>query len=237
MAKLVLEEGTLHVTEGITSAPKVSLPLDALRIVALFMPGRYSSPFAERAADRNYINLDELSTEELAELTGRLSSRRMGISRFMLFMEDYSGHYASVSLKDMRDGEVDLFAELANHRKDREEKLGHWTRNVPGLIVTGVDGEMATFDLQGIRASTEEFIPWQNLDRLEVRLLKRQDLSAYHFYARRGSGSRKFVVRIPNTKTQLFLAEYTFWRSLARQRAQKLAGEGSPEGEEIERAS
>lgn len=234
MAKLKLEESKLHVTEGITSAAKVSLPLDALRVVSLSMPERYNSPFAEKAADRNYVDLEELSDEELAELTGRLSTRRMGISRFKLFLEDYSGHYASVSLKDIRDGRVNLFEELANHRKTRREKLASWTRNVPGLIVTGVDGDMATFDLQGVRSGADQFIAWEDLDRLEVRPVKKRDLSAYHFYARRGSGRKKFVVRVPSGKAELFLAEYAFWRSLAQRRAQSVDYD---DGEGMEQAS
>jgi hypothetical protein len=222
MARLTLEEGTLQVTRDSPLKP-VSLRLDALRLVSLFLPGNLNWQHAETAADCGLIDLNEIDSADLAQLVEELATvEGEDAAGIRLFLEDYSGRYVTLTLPEIRESEVDLLQELAEHRRARRDRLAGWTRNVPGLIVTGLEGDMATFDLEGIRTGPDRFLSWEDLAGLEIREGAPEGPADYRLIPRRGHGARH-VVRIPRRKAQLFLAEFAFWRSLAAQRAQHIA--------------
>ncbi len=216
MVNLTLEENKLHVTPAPAEAPTVSLRLDSLRIVFLFVPETCDWRFVEATAGRNLVNLEELADEDLAELTGQASALGAEAGGFSLLLEDYTGRSASISLADVRASGVDLLGELSRHREVRRGKLAEWMRAGPGLIVTGALGDRVTLDPKGVQAIGGERMPWEELDRIECEPNPAEDLHGYRFIPRPDSASSEFSMRIPDRKAELFTAEYTFWRSVSR---------------------
>lgn len=219
MAKLTLEGQTLTVTEDDQPSRKVSLPLDALRLVFLLVPAGHS--LADSDAERSFIDLDALTQDEYSDLVARLSSEPDAELR--LFLEDYVGRYASISLQDVHESGVDLLAELGQHRSARRDKLANWSRNPPGLIITGAKGDNVTLNIDGVRAGSHGFVAWDDLARVDVRSGSADTPSTYRFVPHRG-GVKAFSVRIPRGKSTLFAAEFTFWRALAQRHAENPHG-------------
>lgn len=222
MAKLMLDEHTPTLKVTRTTAPKnVSLRLDALRIVLLFMPGDCDWRHAQKTAHYGLIDLNALDSTELTSLREDLAEVEEP-SEVKLFLEDYAGHHTTLTLEDLRNSEVDVMHELAEHRRTRRDKLASWTRNVPALIITGFDGDMATFDPEGVRVGPDRFLPWEKLEQITVRDASDEGFAAYHLMPQSGHGA-EYVVRMPERKAYLFLAECTFWRTLAEQQAEEAA--------------
>lgn len=213
MAKLTLEESTLTITEDGEPPKTISLQLDALRLVFLLVPAGHS--LADDGAERSFVDLDALSCDELDSLIANLSPD----DGSRVFLEDYVGRYASVSLKDAAESEVDLLVQLREHRRSRREKLADWSRNAPGLIITGVKGDHVTLNLDGVRAGGRGFVAWEDLDRVVVGGRARERLSTYRFVPNRGR-AKAFSVRMPRGKATLFAAEFAFWRALAQRQAE-----------------
>ncbi len=222
MAKLMLDENTPTLIITRTLAPKkVSLRLDALRIVLLFMPGDRDWRYAQTTAHHALIDLNILAAADMAVLREELAEVEEA-AEIKLFLEDYAGHYATLTLQDIRESEIDLLQELAEHRRARRDRLAGWTRNVPTLIITGFDGDMATFDSEGIRVGPDSFLPWAELDQVTIQSGPEDGVAAYHLVPRQGLQS-EYVVRMPDRKGYLFLAECTFWRTLAARQAEDAA--------------
>ncbi len=213
MAKLNCEEGRLTIIEEGQPAKTLSLQLDALRVVFLLVPAGH--PLAEDGAERSFVDLDAFTADELAKLVTHLSPE----DGSRLFLEDYVGRYASISLQDAAESGVDLLAELAEHRQSRRAKLADWSRNAPGLIITGAQGDHVTLNLDGVRGSAGRFLAWKDLARVDVRGEAAAHVSKYRFVPHRGP-SRAFSVSIPRGKATLFAAEFAFWRSLAERQAE-----------------
>ena len=219
MATLALEGNTLHVTHGPPPARTVSLPLDALRLACLFVPRQRRPRFPQTGDPQDPVDLHELSDGQVARVREELAAA--GAGQCALFLEDYAGRYATIPWPDVEQSGVDLLAELARRRQTHRDRRAEWTRNAPGLILTGVSGDKATFDGQGVRAGARRFLAWEDLDRAEIRPGPKENTRACHFIPRPESRRRPFAVRIPDGKADLFLAECAFWRALAREQAQR----------------
>jgi len=219
MVNLTLEGDRLHIAERSEADPAVSLRLDCLRIVFLFAPETCDWRFVQPAAGRGLTNLEQLSQEDLSDLTGKASALGADAGEFSLFLEDYCGRSASISVADIGESGIDVLGELSRHREARRARLVDWTRGSPGLILTGALGDRVTLDAKGVRAGDIEFMPWRDLDRIEMESEPAEDLNDYHFFPRPGSTSSEFSVRMPGRKAAFFAAEYTFWRSLGVRQA------------------
>lgn len=215
MVKLALEENVLHIQEDTPPAKQISLRLDALRLVILFVPPRFKGPGVETTAQQSLVDLERPSDQDLPALLEQLSTRGAGLGETRLFLEDYRGQYASISLQDAQANGIDLLAELSRYRQVRREKLAGWARNSPGLIITGAQGDRITLNPVGARLGAADSVAWADLDRIEIKARSAEKLSAYHFIPRQEQGSQTFSVRMPEEKAALFTAECTFWRSLA----------------------
>jgi hypothetical protein len=188
-------------------------------MVFLFMPCSHDCPFAEPTAGYNVVNLEELSGDDLSALLEQLSDLEVDAGEAKLFLEDYAGRYALVTLQDIRESQVDLLPQLAGNRGARRDKLTDWARNAPALLFTGARGDMVAFDVRGVRIGAR-FVAWADLNSVQLHAGSSDDPSAYHLIPQRGSSSDALVVRIPGPKAELFIAECTFWRSLAGRRAE-----------------
>ncbi len=221
MVNLSLEENKLLVTPDSEGARTLSLRLDWLRIVFLFAPRSCRWPYVQKTDGRALANLEELSDEEMADLAAKASALGARAREYSLLLEDYSGHSTSLSLEDVAHSGVDLLGELSRYRSARRERLAGWTRSNPGLVVTGALGDHATLDPKGVRA-TGKFMPWRDLDRIEMTADAGDGLSGYRFIPRAGCASSELSVRMPGPKGELFTAEYTFFRSVADGRLRAL---------------
>ncbi len=213
MARLTLEGRTLTICEDGQPPKTISLHLDALRLVFLLVPAGHS--LANEGAERSVVDLDALSHDDLTSLLARLAPA----DGSRLFLEDYMGRYVSVSLQDAAESGVDLLAELATHRRTRRDKLADWSRNAPGLIITGAQGDHVTLNLDGVRAGVHGFVSWADLHHVDVTGGASERLSTYRFVPIRGR-AKAFSVRMPRGKATLFAAEFAFWRELARRQAE-----------------
>ncbi len=222
MVNLSLEESRLLVTPDSAGAPTLSLRLDCLRIVFLFAPRTCRWPYIQKTDGRALANLEELSDEQMADLAGKAAALGAKASEYSLLLEDYSGRSASISLADVASSGVDLLGELSRHRAVRRDRLAEWTRSNPGLVVTGALGDRATLDPKGVRGTGSGFMPWRDLERIEMTTDAAEGLNGYRFIPRAGCASSEFSVRIPGPKAELFRAEYTFFRSLAEGRLRAL---------------
>lgn len=222
MPKLTLENGALAVTRD-ASPRNVAMPLDALRIASLFVPQEWDCPLAETSARQgNQIDLNFILSAEQAQLAEWLAELDSdGAAQVLFFLEDYTGRYVTITLQDIRESEIDLLQELGERRRARRDKLADWSRNVPDLIVTGLDGDMVIFGPAGIRLGPDRFLLWEDVEGLEDREAPTGDSTTYRFVPRQGCPD-SFTVRIPKRKARLFAAEYAFWRSLAARHAQSV---------------
>jgi len=216
MISLALEGDRLHVEHGSLPAQNLTLRLNTLRKVFLFMPSQYTWHCAETTDSHNAANLDDLSADEFADLLARLGTVEAGRDGFRLLLEDYLGHCLVVSLAEVDASGLDLLRQLGQHRRERRQRALDWTRHGPGLIITGAKGESATLGPQGARCHhTDPYMPWADLDRVEVQPDTEAGLDAYRFVPKPGTAGREFTVRMPAEKAEPFMAEYAFWRSRA----------------------
>ncbi len=219
MISFTLQDGKLLV-ELASDPPRTwTLRLNALRKVFLFMPRKYKWHCTETTVGHSTANLDDLSAEEHADLLGKLSGVEAGRDKFDLLLEDYLGHCVILSLADIDASGIDLLGQLGEYRRERRQKAVEWTRHGPGLIITGALGDRATLGPQGARSHhTDPYMPWTDLDRVEVESDGKAGLDAYRFVPKPGAG-HAFTVRMPAQKAEPFMAEYTFWHSRALHQA------------------
>ncbi len=224
MINLTLQDGKLLVELGSEPPRTWTLRLNTLRKVFLFMPRKYRWHCAETTVDHSAANLDDLSAEEHADLLVKLSELEAGRDKFDLLLEDYVGHCLILSLADVDASGINLLAELGEHRRERRQKALDWTRHGPGLIITGVLGDSATLGPQGVRSRhTDPYMPWTELDRVEVERDSGAGVDAYRFVPKPGGVGHEFTVRMPAQKAEPFMAEYTFWHSQALRQVDGLA--------------
>lgn len=224
MINLTLQDGKLHV-ELASDPPRTwTLRLNTLRKVFLFMPRKYRWHCTETTVDHSAANLDDLSAEEHADLLAKLATLETGRDKFDLLMEDYLGHCVIVSLADVDASGLDLLAQLGEHRRERRQRAADWTKHGPVLIITGALGDSATLGPQGVRIHhTDPYMPWTELDRVEVEADAKAGLDAYRFVPKPGTPGREFTVHMPSQKARPFMAEYTFWHSRALHQSDGLA--------------
>lgn len=218
MAKLTLEEATLHIEKCPEPPATVTLSLTALRLVSLFMPPEDSLRLGGDA-DLGLVDLETVTDEGLAEFVAHVATLEAEGAPCALFLEDYAGRYASISIQDIRDSGIALFEEIHRYRGQRRAKLASWAKSMLGLVVTGLQGDMVTFDLEGVRASSCQFLAWKDLDRIDVHSGPAEE-STYRFIPREGVPAEGFSGRIPARKARLLMAEHAFWRSLSRRQTE-----------------
>lgn len=222
MARLTLDERALHIKREARPKP-VSLRLQTLRLVSLFIPGSYDWNHAQEAAHYRLIDLDSLNSVEYAALVEELAAvPEEDSAEVRLFLEDYTGRHVTLTLQEIRASDIDLLEEIRDHRRERRDRLARWMRNVPDLIVTGIEGDMAIFDLDGIRTGSDRFLPWSEFGEIEAREGATEDSRVYRLRPRSGRGEGH-VVRMPRRKAHLFLAECVFWRALGNESAEEVA--------------
>ncbi|HPL28953.1 MAG TPA: hypothetical protein PLG21_12960, partial [Anaerolineae bacterium] len=205
MAKLSLEESVLTITADSPTPKPASLRLDALRLVFLVVPAGHS--LGGSISQRTFVDLDELGSSEYACLTERIAAAPL--DGLALFLNDYMGRYATITLQDATESGLDLLAELRAQRDARRKRLAEWSRNAPGLIISGVEGDQATFNLDGVRAGARCFVAWEDVERLDMRAGSVGQPNVYRFVAKPGRGEA-FSVRMPQPKADHFRAEYAF---------------------------
>lgn len=215
MMSISLQDGNLQVAQGPEPQRPLSLSLNTLRKVFLFMPKKYTWHCAPTTVGHSSVNLDDLSDDDLADLLARLSRLKADRARFNLFLENYLGRCVVLSLAEIDGSGIDLLAELGQHRQERRQRVADWTKHGPGLVITGALGDNATLGPQGVRKNPGPLMAWKELDRVEVESDAQAEHDIYRFVPKPGSASSAFTVRMPAKKAESFMAEYTFWHSLA----------------------
>lgn len=218
MAKLTLEEATLLIEQCPESSDTVSLSFTALRLMFLFLPPEHSLCIGGDAGP-GIVDLEAITDDGWAEFTAQLHALEAKGASCTLFLMDYAGRYASISLEDIRDSGIALLEEVHRYRGERWGKLADWSKNMPSLIVVGLGGDKVTFGLDGVRASADQFLAWEGLERLDVRKGPAEEYT-YCFITKQGVCGDGFSGRIPATKARVLLAECAFWRTLARRQAE-----------------
>ena len=219
MVSMTLQSGKLVVEQAAQSQRPCTLSLNALRKVFLFMPAKHGCHCTATTVGHSFANLDDLSDVDLADLLAGLPGPKADRADFHLLLESYLGHCLVLSLADMDESGIDVFAELAPFRQERRQRAIDWVRHGLGLVVTGALGDSTTLNPQGVRRNAGPLLPWKELDRVEVEIDPQAELDTYRFMPKQGSASGEFSVRMPHAKARPFMAEYSFWHSLAQRQA------------------
>ncbi len=219
MATILLEGTCLNiVSKGLFSSKTVSLPLDSLRLIYLFLPETFKLRIVQTNVQYHYVNLGPLANEAYVELSVLLSQQdAYNRERIHIVLKDFSGQEATISLKELTSNGINLFPHFAQYRRARNQKLNTWLQGNPhvkfGLnMVIGADG-IGT-------PNKSYWMTWNALDKFTI--FSTGSATIFNFIPTKASQIKQFGAGgIPVAQTQSNLAEIDFWRALAQPKAER----------------
>jgi len=223
MIKLGLRDSTLTARKGLWQ--NVSLPLNALRLITMIIPGTFSWRVVQSSQQQGYYNLDLLAEsafeallKELAEMTAAASPGHLRGIKFCLM--DYEGHWTIFSLGDVSRSRVPFLETIGRCRPRRLEKLNAWLDSRPETRLTGGLGSRAVLNREGFRRGENRFVAWKDVEKIRVESVNFAHALLVLPKGRSGSmwdfKRYAFSVRnIADKKKELYLAECAFWQALS----------------------
>lgn len=209
MGSIKLEGNALLIAGSKSSDPALTLHLDDLRLVFLFLPQQFKWRIISPSETQyRYLDVDALSDEEFSLLAGELRQQQTLLGgSFLLVLKDYGGHSVTLPLKDFVQDGLDIFAELARSRGTRVAKREAWLQQSPHVTVNNI-----TFDLHQAQQGTGKAVPWHALERIEINQTQSLGTNNYFHFIPLQKGIKKFFQGVPSNQIEAFLAEIHFWR-------------------------
>jgi len=215
MTNITLEGTTLHVnTKGLFSAKTISLALDELRLVYLFLPETFKWRFIQTNVQYHYINLNTLTEESFIELSKLfLQQDSYTLGRTQIILKDFSDREVAISLKELTSNQINIFTQLAPFRTIGREKLSNWLRSNP-QVKFGLNMVISAAGVGYLNKSY--WMPWNALDKFTI--FSTGSATIFNFIPTKASGLKQFGAGgIPVAQTQSCLAELEFWHVVGQQ--------------------
>ncbi|MFZ5918573.1 MAG: DUF4190 domain-containing protein [Chloroflexota bacterium] len=222
--KVALEGDTLTFRRGRLSSETESLPLDALRLVYLFLPKQFKWHLLQPSQHQyQWINLDTISDEDFLALRQALSEQhRVLTGDFSFVLADFQGRVIQVAWKKLAEGGLELLAQLRRHKLTRREKLVRWLEGNPSITIAAKGGSFRAgvgMNTAGVAQGSSKFTPWSDLEKTEMTQMQSMvDVCYFRFIPTKTSRRKKIVTGVDPKQAEVCLAELDFWRS---------AGQGS----------
>lgn len=225
MANIVLEGACLSITsKGLFSTKAVSISLDSLRLIYLFLPETFKWRVVQTNVQYRYINLETLSDESYSEISNLLLQQdSYSLGNTHIVLKDFSGQEVSTSFKALASNRIDLLSELTQYRIIRGEKLGIWLLGNPQVKFARppMIGAGYIISVSGIGTSDKGYwIPWDALEKFTI--FSTRSSTIFTFIPTKASKIGKFGAAFPLEQTHSWLAEFEFWRTLARPKAERV---------------
>jgi hypothetical protein len=221
MTKITLEGAVLNVsTKSLFSTKTVSLPIDSLRLVYLFLPKSFQWRIVQTNVQYRYINLHTLSEESFLELSKLLLKQdSYNLERTQIVLKDFSDQEVTMSLKELAADQINIFPQFAQYRSMLREKLANWLRGDPQVKF----GLNMIISATGVGYPNKSYwMPWNALDKFTM--FSTGSATIFNFIPTKASGLKQFGAGgIPIAQTQSWLAELEFWRALGQPKAEGVA--------------
>ncbi len=233
--KFTLSDNLLEFKQGMFK--KISLPLDSLRIVTLFLPGSSKWRIFFSTSESEYINLDLLPEENfsgiiksLTEIWDKLSEQTdkkitdrdklSALDCIKLYLVDYDNNFAGISLKDIKLSNVDFFEKLSSNRKERINRLEKWKGSNPEVVIKGSWGSTAVLSKEGFKKG-KNLMPWNEVDTIYEETSHSLTSMTTLYVLPKGVKSGLFSfkkfgygMRVPTKQKELYKVECNFFRNI-----------------------
>lgn len=229
MGKIKINGNQLMVKEGIFK--KITLSMDSLRLVYLFLPESVKSWFVVSSTSGiESYDLDSVSNDNIESMTRKFDDMIRQESYFKLAgiklcLADYNNRGTIVPFKYFKSCKVDIFSHLLRYRRERVTRREEWLKTNPEVELRGVMGQRATVDAKGFRRGKKS-IGWKDVGEIQ---LDTNNLNTHLLIVPKGVGSGffsmkkyKYFLTVQQSKKVLYVAECNFWRSLLEEQPEKV---------------